>query len=147
MWSVCFLFLTYTEGSMKIKTARQCKPFCLRSQIIAPVLNYEKQQPQGKLNYFSKTISAFWIQALIQSSIRCRDRQRDRKKSDGWAEHKRTDGTTVMEWPCYACCYYQDFNVAVFKYYHVKWFKLMRTTEAAAYPLIQTILELHKDPA
>lgn len=57
MWSVCFVFLTYTEGSMKIKTARQCKPVCLT---IAPVLNYEKQQPQGMLNYFSKIISSFF---------------------------------------------------------------------------------------
>lgn len=91
------------------------------SQIVAPVLNYEKQQPGGTVN-FHKTITASWIQVLDQME-RGRERERDREKKE-WRisrapTNRRCDSVRatvlLLRWYQFLLLSECDFYVTVFR--------------------------------
>lgn len=82
------------------------------SQIVAPVLNYENQQPGGGGHrIFTKQSQLFESRHSTHSSIRWRERwrvrQRDRKMSDRQISRTQTNRRCdrVTERVCYASCW------------------------------------------
>lgn len=108
LWSVCsdlYCKLRFFFGHTQAVSAGLLSVVgFVCSQIVAPVLNYGKQQPGGALN-FHKTITASWIQELIQSSIRWRER--DGLKREWWISRAQTNRRCdrVMERLCCAFCW------------------------------------------
>lgn len=110
MWSVCSDLYSMDMKMRNIfGTARQCERPCLFvcSQIVAPLLNYEKQQPGATLN-FHKTITAFLIQ--VAHPFLHQTRWEMERQTEGLEEKKRvtdkqstnkqkvrhSDGATVL---------------------------------------------------
>lgn len=104
MWSVCcdMYSMAILEQPGVCVNVPVC---CVCSQIVAPVLNYEKQQPRATLN-FHKTITASWIQVahpVVTQTKRDGGTDRGTEKKEWQISraqiNRRCD--TAMERPCY----------------------------------------------
>lgn len=102
------------ERFRAVLTVRGSRPCLLWgsvcSQIVAPVLNYEKQTAVGHVKFSQDNHSFSESKRSIQLKSKTeRDGQKDgeKKKKKGWQisraqTNRRCDG--VMEWRCCACC-------------------------------------------